>query len=247
MQGSGWIGLGFRMGFGFGSVGSLAFCGPQGGSSCGAASCRGMVVEHVLGSGCCGSSFCGGAFSWWALFLGGWWGHICAVCVSFVCSFCFGCSLLHSVLRCMACCGVGVVVLCAAALTSGCGCGRVGVAELCACIGLLGLILGWGLLICWMVPGGLCVLLPFLPGCGCCLVPGAQLALPLGFGGGWACWSCALLCVAYFVCAGPGGLLLCLEWGRILGRLGASGWLLFVGGRWLPGAANWVTGLGIEV
>ncbi|MED6277510.1 hypothetical protein CHARACLAT_014220 [Characodon lateralis] len=58
------VGLGFWMGFGFGSVGSLAFCGPRGGSSCGAASGRGMGVGHVLGPGWCGSSFRGGALSW---------------------------------------------------------------------------------------------------------------------------------------------------------------------------------------
>ncbi|MEQ2316992.1 hypothetical protein AMECASPLE_038220, partial [Ameca splendens] len=68
---------------------------------------------------------------------------------------------------------------------------------------------------------------------------GALLAVPLGFGGGWACWSCALICVAYFGCTGLAGLLLCLEWGRTFGHLGASGWLLSVGGRWLLWVADW--------
>ncbi|MEQ2175581.1 hypothetical protein GOODEAATRI_019323 [Goodea atripinnis] len=51
-----------------------------------------------------------------------------------------------------------------------------------------------------------------------------MLALPRGFGGGWACWSCAFLCVAYSGCTRLAGLLLFLEWGRTLGRFFFSPW-----------------------
>ncbi|MEQ2233886.1 hypothetical protein ILYODFUR_026381 [Ilyodon furcidens] len=38
------------------------------------------------------------------------------------------------------------------------------------------------------------------------------------FGGGWACWSCALLCMVYSGCGGPAGLLFFLWWGCTLGQ-----------------------------
>ncbi|MED6254444.1 hypothetical protein ATANTOWER_026482 [Ataeniobius toweri] len=120
---SGWTGLGFLVGFGFGSVGSLPFVGFGVGFSHKATSSRGMGVGHVLRPGCNGSSSQVGALLQGALFLEGWWGRTCmvwALCMASALGahYCVLSSLLRTVLCCLACCGVMVVVLCVVALAS---------------------------------------------------------------------------------------------------------------------------------
>ncbi|MEQ2256305.1 hypothetical protein ILYODFUR_022965 [Ilyodon furcidens] len=149
---SGWNGLGFLVGFGFGSVGSLPFV------SFGVGFLAGLLQAGAWGSAmfldldgmgllvtwvhfCRGLCFWragGGTLAWCGLCA--WlplWVLITAYCPPlFGMLWCRGGDPLH--------CGSGLHVLY----------GRAGVVGLGGCIGPLGLMLRWGLLVFWVVPGG---------------------------------------------------------------------------------------------
>ncbi|MEQ2230509.1 hypothetical protein ILYODFUR_030015 [Ilyodon furcidens] len=106
--------------------------------------------------------------------------------------------------------------------------GRAGVAGLGGCIGPLSLMLRWGLLVCWVVPGGWCVLGVGAPdqcmeGCVVLLWGELQLGLAPSFLLGWhECW---------WFCISGGGVwpLCCVCCGLFLPPFCLLGWCLFLG------------------
>ncbi|XP_047226652.1 uncharacterized protein LOC124871426 [Girardinichthys multiradiatus] len=174
-----------------------------------------------------GVHFRGGLCFWWA--------------------FCFGCSLLRSVLRCMVCYGVGAMVLCAAALASECGCRRAGVAGLRGCTGLLALILRWSFLFAgWFLVGGVCLALVvftvhlLMYGRKC----GVAMALARGSSSlAWLCHFClAGIDVGGSASRGEYGLFAVRTVAFYVPFFGLLGWCLSFGhsgGRWcIAGSAS---------
>ncbi|MED6242221.1 hypothetical protein ATANTOWER_001734, partial [Ataeniobius toweri] len=130
---SGWTGLRFSVGYGFGSVGSRC------GFSHRATSGKGMGVGHVfLGLDAVGLLFAGGY-----IFGRQVGAHLRSVgSVHGIALGALSCVLSSAVWHTV------VLVLCVAALAAECGCCGAGVTGLCGCIGLFSLVLGWGLLVC---------------------------------------------------------------------------------------------------